>query len=75
MKNKIPKLPDGLCVSYNKEKKQPKLKIQIFYRHHWYPASSIMLDREGNISVEYCHDNFGCIGSEHIEDIKVEVVE
>ena len=51
-----------------------KLKIKVLYRGKWYYASSVMIDEEGLLDIENCHDLFGCVDSEHVEEIKVEDV-
>lgn len=54
---------------YNK-----KLKIKVLYRDKWYYASSVMIDAEGNLDIEYCHGLYGCVDSEHIDKIIIEKV-
>lgn len=51
-----------------------KLKIKVKYRGKWYYASSIYIDRNGNISIEYLHDLDGCVDSDHVEDYLIEVL-
>lgn len=48
------------------------MKIKIKYRNRWYYASNIGIDREGNLDIEYAHDLFGCIDSEHIQEVILE---
>ena len=45
------------------------LKIKVKYRGKWYYASSISINKKGEIVIEYCHGLLGCVDSEHIEDI------
>ena len=49
-----------------------KLKIKVLYRGKWYYASSIDIDVEGNLSIEYCHGLDYCLDYEYIDKIKIE---
>ena len=49
-----------------------KLKIKVKYRDQWYHASSIFINEEGDLSIEYCHDLTGCVDSEHVHNIIIE---
>lgn len=59
-------------LSLGERLKMPKLKIRVKYRGRWYYASSVFIDRDGKISIEYCHDLFGCVDSEHIEGVEIQ---
>lgn len=52
-----------------------KLKIKVLYRGKWYYASSIVIDKDGLLSIEYCHKLNGCVDSEHVDEIKIKVME
>lgn len=49
-----------------------KLKIKVLYRGKWYYASSVMIDGEGLLDIEYCHGLDGCVDDEHIDNIIIE---
>lgn len=51
-----------------------KLKIKVLYRGKWYYASSVYINAEGFLDIEYCHGLDGCVDSEHLENIIVEEV-
>ena len=53
---------------------EKKLKIKVLYRGKWYYASSIRIERNGLLSIEYCHGLDGCVDSEHVEEIKIEEI-
>ncbi len=49
-----------------------QLKIKFLYRGEWYYASSLDIDRDGIIDIEYGHDLEGCVDEEHVQMIEVE---
>jgi len=51
---------------------EKKLKIKVLYRGKWYYASSVSINEEGILSIEYCHNLDGCVDSEHVDEIKIE---
>lgn len=51
---------------------EKKLKINVLYRGHWYYASSVMIDDEGILDIEYCHGVEGSLDFEHIDNIIIE---
>ena len=51
-----------------------KQKIKVLYRDKWYYASSIDIDEEGNLSIEYCHGYRGVIYPEHVQKIILEMI-
>lgn len=54
---------------------EKKLKIKVLYRNKWYYASEVSIDIDGKLYIENCHDLFGCLDSEHVDDIKIEEVQ
>ncbi len=53
--------------------KETKLKIKVLYRGSWYYASTIDINKQGKIYVQYCHDyDSGALDQEHVASIIVE---
>ena len=48
-----------------------KLIIQVKYRGKWYYASEVSIADDGELYIENCHGLFGCVDSEHVQDIKI----
>lgn len=48
-----------------------RMKIKVKYRGKWYFASSMYIDRVGNLSFEYLHDLYGCVDSEHVQQWEI----
>ena len=47
------------------------MKIKVKYRGKWYYASSVDIDKDGNLDFEYLHDLDGCVDSEHVEEWEI----
>ena len=47
------------------------LRIKVLYGGKWYYASSITIDRDGSIDIDYCHGVDGAIDSDHVEKIEI----
>ena len=49
-----------------------KLKIKVLYKGKWYYASSVMINEEGLLDIQYCHGLDGSVDEEYVDEIKIE---